>query len=184
VKAHFAAFGAGSLFGVGLAISGMTKPSKVTGFLDVAGRWDPSLGLVMAGAVVVTFIAYRLIGRRASPIFDAKFHLPTRKDVDRRLILGATLFGVGWGLGGFCPGPGLVAGAAGVTAAIVFVAGMTIGILLEHAVARGIAHGARHRSIMADADRDGRKHTVNRRSEGNARGDADLHHLDKSFEQP
>jgi hypothetical protein len=114
MKALLAAFGAGSLVAVGLAISGMTKPSKVVGFLDVAGPWDPSLVLVMAAAVAVTFVAYRLILRRASPIFDMKFHLPTRKDIDRRLVLGAALFGVGWGLGGFCPGPGLVAGAGGV----------------------------------------------------------------------
>jgi hypothetical protein len=160
MKPNLVAFGAGSLFAVGLTVSGMTKPSKVTGFLDVAGRWDPSLGLVMAGALAVSFIAHRLIRRRAAPIFDVKFHLPTRKDIDWRLVVGATLFGVGWGLGGFCPGPGLVAGAGGVTAAIVFVGGMTIGMLIEHAVARGIAHGARHRS-------------------------AELHHLDNNFgEQP
>ena len=150
MKAPLAAFGAGSLFAVGLAISGMTRPSNVIGFLDVAGRWDPSLALVMAGAVAVTFIAYRLIRRRASPVFDVKFHLPTRKDIDRRLVLGAALFGVGWGLGGFCPGPGLVASAGGVTTAIVFVGGMTIGMLIEHAVARALAHRAReHRTTTA-----------------------------------
>jgi hypothetical protein len=140
MKALFAAFGAGSLFAVGLAVSGMTKPSKVIGFLDVAGGWDPSLGLVMTAALAVSFIAYRLIRRRASPIFDVKFHLPTRKDIDWRLLVGGALFGVGWGLGGFCPGPGLVASAAGGMGAIVFVGGMTAGMLIEHAVARRIAH--------------------------------------------
>ena len=181
MKAHLAAFGAGSLFAIGLAISGMTKPSKVTGFLDVAGRWDASLGLVMAGAVAVTFIAYRIIRRRTSPIFDAKFHLPTRKDIDRRLVIGAALFGVGWGLGGFCPGPALVAGAGGVTGAMVFVGGMTIGVLIEHAVARRIAH----RATTTAADREGARHRVSRPFAVNARGGGELHHLDEKFgEQP
>ena len=140
MKSHLAAFGAGSLFAVGLAISGMTKPSKVIGFLDAAGAWDPSLGLVMAAALAVSFIAYRLIRRRASPLFDAKFHLPTRKDIDWRLVVGAALFGVGWGLGGFCPGPGLVAAGGGSAGALVFLVGMTGGMLVEQAVARRIAH--------------------------------------------
>jgi hypothetical protein len=121
----------------------MTRPSKVTGFLDVGGAWDPSLGLVMAGAVAVTFIAYRLVRRRTAPLFDTRFHLPTRKDIDLRLVLGAALFGVGWGLAGYCPGPGIVAAASGAAGALVFVAGMTAGMLLEHALARAVtaAHG-------------------------------------------
>jgi hypothetical protein len=173
MKALLAAFGAGSLFAVGLAISGMTKPSKVVGFLDVGGPWDPSLVLVMVAAVAVTFVAYRLILRRASPIFDIKFHLPTRKDIDRRLVLGAALFGVGWGLGGFCPGPGLVAGAGGVTAAIVFVGGMTIGMLIEHTVAHAFAHRAReHRTTKTVGRMDWRRRGSGAVA-GNAQRDAE-----------
>jgi uncharacterized protein len=142
VKPNIAAFGTGALFAVGLAISGMTKPSKVAGFLDVAGAWDASLAFVMIGAIAVHFVAYRIVMRRSSPLFDAKFHVPTRKDVDGRLVLGAALFGVGWGLGGFCPGPGLVTAGSGSVAALVFVAGMTIGILVQQAVATSSQRGA------------------------------------------
>ncbi len=144
MKRNAAAFGTGALFAVGLAISGMTKPSKVVGFLDVAGAWDASLAFVMVGAIAVHFVAHRIATRRHSPLFDAKFHLPTRKDIDRRLVLGAALFGVGWGLGGFCPGPALVAGGGGSLNAIVFVAGMTIGMVLEHAVARASTRSHSH----------------------------------------
>ena len=135
-KANLSAFIAGALFAVGLAVSGMTMPSKVVGFLDLAGAWDASLMFVMMGAIAVHFVAHRLVRARPSPLFDAKFHLPTRKDVDPRLVGGAALFGVGWGLGGFCPGPGLVAASGGALAAIVFVVGMTLGMLLHHGVSR------------------------------------------------
>ncbi len=137
--ARVSALGAGMLFGVGLAIAGMTKPSKVVGFLDLFGSWDPSLAFVMVGAITVHLIAHRLVLRRSSPLFDVKFHLPTRKDIDRRLVLGAAVFGVGWGLGGFCPGPGIVSAGSGALGALVFVVGMTIGMLIEGAVARAMA---------------------------------------------
>lgn len=140
MKAKLTALGAGALFAVGLAISGMTLPSKVTGFLDVAGAWDASLAFVMMGAIAVHFVAQRLVRKRSAPLFDTKFHLPTRKDIDGRLVAGAALFGIGWGLGGYCPGPGLVSAASGAPAAIVFVVGMTIGMLAEHATARARAH--------------------------------------------
>jgi uncharacterized membrane protein YedE/YeeE len=140
MKANLTALGAGALFAVGLAISGMTLPSKVTGFLDVAGAWDASLAFVMMGAIAVHFVAQRLVRKRSAPLFDTKFHLPTRKDIDGRLVAGAALFGIGWGLGGYCPGPGLVSAASGAPAAIVFVVGMTIGMLAEHAAARARAH--------------------------------------------
>lgn len=140
MKAKLTALGAGALFAVGLAISGMTLPSKVTGFLDVAGAWDASLAFVMMGAIAVHFVAQRLVRKRSAPLFDTKFHLPTRKDIDGRLVAGAALFGIGWGLGGYCPGPGLVSAASGAPAAIVFVVGMTIGMLAEHAAARARAH--------------------------------------------
>ncbi len=135
MKPNVAAFGTGALFAVGLAISGMTKPSKVAGFLDLAGAWDASLAFVMMGAIAVHFVAYRLVMRRPSPVFDVKFHLPSRKDIDLRLVLGAGLFGVGWGLGGFCPGPALVTAGSGSLSALVFVVGMTVGMLVEQAAA-------------------------------------------------
>ncbi len=139
MKRNAAAFGTGALFALGLALSGMTKPSKIIGFLDIAGHWDPSLALVMMGAIAVHFVAYRLIRRRSAPLFDTKFHVPTRKDLDLRLVLGAALFGVGWALGGFCPGPGLVAAGGGSLHAIVFLVGMTLGMLVEHVTARALA---------------------------------------------
>ena len=134
------------LFAVGLAVSGMTKPSKVIGFLDLAGAWDASLAFVMLGAIAVHFLAYRVVMRCSSPLFDARFHVPTRKDIDLRIVLGAGLFGVGWGLGGFCPGPALVTAGAGSSGALVFVVGMTIGMFVEHAVGRASIFGTSLRS--------------------------------------
>lgn len=96
---------AGLLFGLGLAISGMTDPARVIGFLDVAGDWDPTLVFVLGGAVITTFIGYRLVWRRQTPLFESRFQLPTRRDLDTRLLGGAALFGIGWGLSGYCPGP-------------------------------------------------------------------------------
>jgi hypothetical protein len=125
---------AGLLFGVGLAVAGMTLPPNVQAFLDVFGDWSPSLALVMIGATGVHFVAFRLVTRRRAPLFEARFHLPTRTDLDWRLLSGAALFGAGWGLGGFCPGPALTSVAAGSFSAIVFVAAMTAGMLLEHVV--------------------------------------------------
>ncbi|ABE59944.1 DUF6691 family protein [Chromohalobacter israelensis] len=100
-----AGYVAGLLFGLGLAISGMTDPARVIGFLDVAGDWDPTLVFVLGGAVVTTFIGYRLVWRRQTPLFESRFQLPTRRDLDTRLLGGAALFGIGWGLSGYCPGP-------------------------------------------------------------------------------
>jgi uncharacterized protein len=139
MKRNSMAFVAGALFAVGLAASGMTKPAKVIGFLDIFGQWDASLLFVMLGAIAVHFVAFRVIMRRPVPLFDTKFHLPTRKDIDVRLVLGAAVFGIGWGLGGFCPGPGLVSLGGGSVSAIVFVVGMTIGMLVEQVAARGFA---------------------------------------------
>jgi uncharacterized protein len=138
-KANLVAAGAGALFGVGLAVSGMTKPAKVVGFLDLFGAWDASLAFVMAGAIAVHLVAHRLLTRRSSPLFDTRFHLPTRKDIDPRLVLGAGIFGVGWALAGFCPGPGLVTAASGATAALVFVVGMIAGMTIEHGVSSALA---------------------------------------------
>ena len=132
----FAAFASGLLFGLGLAVSGMTDPRKVLAFLDVAGRWDPSLLLVMASAVAVTFAATRLVLRRGAPLLDARFHLPTRDDIDPPLLAGAVIFGIGWGLAGYCPGPALASLAAASTDAIAFVAAMAVGMLAYRAMRR------------------------------------------------
>jgi hypothetical protein len=127
----------GALFGVGLLISGMTQPAKVIGFLDVTRAWDPSLAFVMGGAVMVYALLFRLTrSRRSGPWFDVKFHLPTRSDIDISLVAGAAIFGIGWGLGGLCPGPGLVAAAGGSTAALAFVGAMLAGMLLQNRLAR------------------------------------------------
>ena len=128
---------AGAVFGAGLLVSGMTKPAKVIGFLDVTRGWDPSLGFVMAGAAAVFAVAFRVVSRRRrDPWFDVAFHLPTRRDVDLGLVAGSAIFGVGWGLGGLCPGPGLVAAAAGSSTGLLFVAAMVIGMLAQHGLAR------------------------------------------------
>jgi uncharacterized membrane protein YedE/YeeE len=119
----------GLLFGAGLAISGMIQPAKVLSFLDVAGAWDPSLALVMAGALAVTFAGYRLALSRPQPLYDSKFHLPTASRVDARLLAGAALFGLGWGLGGYCPGPALAAAGGLSQGTLVFLAGLVAGTL-------------------------------------------------------
>lgn len=125
-----AAFGAGVIFAIGLGLSGMTRPEKVIGFLDVTGDWDPALAFVMGGAVIVFSILYRLVVKRQRPIFDEKFRLPTRTDLDKRLVIGGTLFGMGWGLAGFCPGPALASIPSGATEVFVFVGAMLGGMVL------------------------------------------------------
>lgn len=124
------AFSAGALFAVGLAVSGMTQPAKVVGFLDVAGRWDPSLAFVMAGAVGVYFVAQRWFRNRSTALLGAEIELPARHSVDVRLVTGAAIFGVGWGLSGFCPGPALTSLGSGSLAAVVFVVAMGAGMLV------------------------------------------------------
>ena len=120
----------GLLFGWGLLISGMTDPGKVIGFLDLAGSWDPSLALVMGGAIAVGFFAFGMAKKRTRNFFGGALHLPTSRDIDKRLLLGALLFGAGWGLAGFCPGPGIVSMAAGQPKAMVFVVAMLAGMLV------------------------------------------------------
>ncbi len=121
-------FGTGLVFGLGLVISGMSNPAKVLNFLDIFGTWDPSLAFVMGGAVIVTFIGFRLAWQRASPIFGTKFELPTRSDIDAPLLTGATVFGIGWGLGGFCPGPALTALPLATAGALAFVPALLVGL--------------------------------------------------------
>jgi len=120
------------LFGLGLIISGIVNPAKVLGFLDIFGEWDASLAFVMGGAVVVTFFGYRWIGRAGKPWFDIKFRFPTAKHIDKKLIVGAILFGIGWGLVGLCPGPALAAFLIQPWALMIFGVGLTGGMVLTN----------------------------------------------------
>lgn len=133
---HGIAFASGLVFALGLGISGMTQPSKVLGFLDISGAWEPALGFVMASAVLVYALLYRLAVRRHQPVFGGALQVPTRRDIDARLVGGAAVFGVGWGLSGFCPGPALTSLASGNGAVLVFVLAMSAGMLAHGAVAR------------------------------------------------
>ena len=138
----FFAFVAGLVFGIGLIVSQMASPAKVLGFLDLAGRWDPSLGFVMAGAIAVAVFGFALAGRRPVTLLGTPLLLPTTRVIDSRLVGGATLFGIGWGLGGFCPGPALVALGAGQAKAFVFVAAMLAGMLTFEAIEAARARSA------------------------------------------
>lgn len=145
---NIVALATGLLFGAGLVVSGMTKPEKVIGFLDVLGAFDASLIFVMLGAIAVHFIAYRWKQGRASPLFDTKFLVPTRRDIDAKLLMGALIFGAGWGLGGYCPGPGIVSLAGGGLSALTFIAAMLVGMF---ATAKFEAMLARRRSAPPPA---------------------------------
>ena len=123
-----AGFLCGLLFGVGLVVSGMSDPAKVLNFLDLFGTWDPSLAFVMGGAVLVAFIGYRIVLNRPAPVLAETFHLPTKKDIDGQLITGAATFGVGWGLGGFCPGPAFTALPLLSTGILAFFPALLIGM--------------------------------------------------------
>jgi uncharacterized membrane protein YedE/YeeE len=126
-----AAFSAGLIFALGLGVSGMTDANKVIGFLNLAGDWDPSLAFVMVGAIGVHLLLYRLILRRQSPLFADRFHIPTHRDISPQLVGGSALFGIGWGLGGFCPGPGMVSLMGYGSAPAVFVVFMLSGMLVH-----------------------------------------------------
>ena len=130
-------FLSGLLFGLGLTVSGMINPAKVIGFLDLAGDWDPSLALVMATALLVSLPGFRLILKRDQPLFAAKFFLPEKSDIDSPLVGGAALFGIGWGLAGFCPGPALAAAASLNSSVLLFLAAMVGGMLLHHFALKG-----------------------------------------------
>ena len=132
-----ATFLIGCIFGLGIAISGMANPAKVANFFDIAGSWDPSLIFVMAGALAVTAIGYRVLFSRVDrPVFDTAFHLPTRTGIDARLIAGASTFGVGWGIAGFCPGGAIPALGLGDVSAYAFVAAMVAGIVIARTLDR------------------------------------------------
>lgn len=124
----------GLVFGIGIVFSGMANPAKVLNFFDLFGTWDPSLIFVMGSALLVTFVGYRLVLRRPAPIFDRTFHLPTKRDLDAPLIAGSALFGIGWGIAGFCPGGAIPALGSGEPSPIIFVAAMVVGILVATAL--------------------------------------------------
>ena len=127
----------GLVFGLGLIVSGMANPVKVLGFLDLAGAWDPSLAFVMAGAIAVAALAFALAKKRTASFLGAAMKLPgSSRDIDRRLVIGSVLFGIGWGVAGFCPGPGLVALGMGEIKALVFVAAMLLGMGLFELIER------------------------------------------------
>lgn len=126
------AFGAGLLFGLGLIVSGMTNPAKVLNFLDVFGNWDPSLAFVMGGGLLVNLIGFRtLVMPRRAPLFATEFSLPTLKNIDRDLVVGTGLFGIGWGLVGLCPGPAMTATVLAPASVLPFVAAMLVGMRLK-----------------------------------------------------
>ena len=127
MKTLLIALAAGTVFGFGLCVSEMINPARVIGFLDVAGGWDSTLLMVMIGAITVTAIGFPLVTRRAHPIFAQKFYLPDATDVDAPLVVGSLLFGAGWGLAGFCPGPAIAALASLSPSVLLFVAAMTAG---------------------------------------------------------
>ena len=137
------AFIVGLLFGIGLIVAGMTDPSKVQGFLDLAGHWNPSLAYVMGGAVLVALLAFRLAARRRTSLLGAAMHLPTSTAIDARLLLGALAFGIGWGLAGYCPGPALASLATGNAKAWIFSAAMLAGMAIFTLLER--LHLRRHR---------------------------------------
>ncbi len=140
---RFTEFLVGLLFGLGLLLSGMTDPGKVIGFLDLAGAWDPSLAFVMGGAIAVGFFAFGLARKRTVSLLGGALHLPKASQIDRRLVIGSLVFGAGWGLAGFCPGPGVVSMAAGQPKALSFVLAMLAGMALQSLAERLIHPPAR-----------------------------------------
>jgi uncharacterized membrane protein YedE/YeeE len=141
MRMFLSVFASGLVFGVGLALSGMTHSEKVLGFLDVSGRWDPSLLFVLGGAVAVTLTAFRYVLRRGAPVLEAEFLLPARTDVDRQLVLGAVIFGVGWGITGYCPGPGLALLASPSWETWVYVPAFFVGAFLHRAFGSTLLSG-------------------------------------------
>lgn len=137
MKRELVALVSGLVFAIGLGVSGMTRPAKVQGFLDFAGQWDASLAFVMVGAIAVNLVVFRgFVRKREAALCGDAFRLPTKKDIDARLVVGAAIFGVGWGLGGYCPGPGITSVASLEAGPLVFVAAMAAGILLHAAIFR------------------------------------------------
>jgi uncharacterized protein len=146
---ELSALAAGLLFGAGLAVSGMTRPQKVLDFLDVFGNWDASLMFVMLGAIGVHLFAYRMTRGRSAPLFAPKFVVPSRRDLDAKLLIGAAVFGAGWGLGGYCPGPGIVSLPGGGLGALVFVITMLVGMFGTGKLEATLARDTRERMPSA-----------------------------------
>ncbi len=135
---HAIGFAIGLVFGTGILVSGMANPAKVQNFFDITGTWDPSLAFVMAGALPVTAVGYRLVFRRPAPVAAFDFNLPTNRNIDARLIAGSAVFGVGWGIAGFCPGGALPALGTGRWEVVLFVAALIVGILMAKAMQTGL----------------------------------------------
>lgn len=133
---NISAFLAGLVFGLGLIVSGMTNPAKVIGFLDLAGSWDPSLAFVMAGAIAIGAGAFAVAKKRQHSLLGAPMHLSQSSQIDKRLLIGSLVFGIGWGMSGFCPGPAVVTAAAGQAKALIFVISMLTGMALFNAIER------------------------------------------------
>ncbi len=129
-----ASLASGIVFGIGMAVSGMTNTTRVQGFLDFFGAWDPTLAFVMGSGLLVTTLGYRFVLRNPAPLFTGSFSLPTRTDIDKPLLIGAAIFGIGWGLVGYCPGPALAGLTYGYTPTIAFVPAMIVGLLLAHKI--------------------------------------------------
>ncbi len=140
-KNNFLALLSGLLFGLGLILSGMANPAKVLGFLDLAGAWDPSLALVMGGAIAVGTVVFAIAGKRDLSLLGLTIHLPTARHIDKRLVLGSLAFGIGWGLAGVCPGPALVLLGTGSVKGLVFVFSMLVGMgIFEYLKIRRLRH--------------------------------------------
>lgn len=130
MKNALAALVVGFIFAMGLGLSGMTQPQKVIGFLDLFGQWDPSLIFVMVGAILVHFVTYKLIRKKSSPLLSSHWHVPTKKEITPALLTGSFIFGIGWALGGFCPGPAITSVASFNKMPVIFVVSMLVGMLL------------------------------------------------------
>lgn len=146
IRTHLPPLVSGTLFGAGLALGGMTNPARIRGFLDVFGNWDPTLAFVMGGALVVMSIAWRFVPRMAHPLFAEQFSLPDRSDLTPQLVIGASLFGIGWGLAGLCPGPGFAVFAIAPLEAAIFSASLLGGMLLHKILFEKAAKEAAHAS--------------------------------------
>lgn len=138
MKNNIIAFIVGFIFAIGLCLAGMTQTQKIIGFLDVFGNWDPSLIFVMIGAIGIHFIAYRLIIKRSAPLFSNQWYIPNKKEITVRLVVGSLLFGIGWGLGGYCPGPAVVSLASLQLSPVIFVASMIGGMIIFRVLFRKV----------------------------------------------
>lgn len=136
LKTILFAFASGLIFGLGLILAGMANPAKVLGFLDVAGTWDPSLAFVMAGAIMIGFVAFLFAKKRTQSFLGLPMQMPTNQLIDKRLVFGSALFGIGWGLAGICPGPGIVLLGAGQIKGLVFVSALVLGVLIFRLIDR------------------------------------------------